>query len=99
MAVNEQENSEHQQSNFSDTEVKILKDENKHIPEKQILEKSKIPEDDKIQISTTDCFSAGGADKTSYKKFSGEQCMVKKADGEWRKILFFSFLFLLLDTY
>lgn len=84
MAVNEQENSEHQQSNFSDTEVKILKDENKHIPEKQILEKSKIPEDDKIQISTTDCFSAGGADKTSYKKFSGEQCMVKKADGEWQ---------------
>lgn len=25
--------------------------------------------------------------KTSYKKFSGEQCMVQKPDGEWRKFI------------
>jgi len=50
--------------------------------EQELNKNNIIEEDEKIIISNQD-----GADKTSYKKFSGEQCMVKKTDGEWRKFV------------
>lgn len=85
MAVNSEENSEQAQSvfkseDFSETDNKqeenLLNDKS---------DKSKN-EDEKPAANNVDGF-APGTDKTSYKKFSGEQCMVKKTDGEWRKLL------------
>lgn len=83
MAVNSEENSEQQQNVFKSENC----NENDNKQEENLLnDQSDKPKNNEDEKPAVDGFTPG-TDKTSYKKFSGEQCMVKKTDGEWRKIL------------
>ena len=95
MAVNNEEKKEQQQNVFKSEDCS--KSGNKQ--EENLLniksDKPKNNEDEKPATNIVDGFTPG-TDKTSYKKFSGEQCMVKKTDGEWRKFSVRSLFYFLI---
>lgn len=71
--------------NEGKTEVKNQENEQEE-KSPQNIEKNKN-ENENIFEKLNQCGDLPNADtnKTSYKKFSGEQCMVQKPDGEWRE--------------